>query len=257
MSLSDHGLNVVKKLFSNKEEKKTLDSKLEQPERPSPEAENKIDILEVKADVIKSPWKLERRKQNNIITTKSKINLKGKILKNADLIDKRYEKNMCSKDAQRKAKDYFGVKIPWWDGSALKTRNSYDKTIDGKKADFLSYKTLDVKDYKNMSVDNYTKEMEYYFHSLSGNFFDIMMESPSSPRHWHRAIWFRGTDNEIYIIDNAAKNEKMRSGAVPLSYYIKNFVVRWYWINGVWNYDTKYAYNVDPNNYNNDYSSVA
>lgn len=251
MSLSSHGLDVIKNLFSKKEgleEKKEGISTDLSKQATNLEADIKVSNLKKEVDNIN---KKEIKKQNN-----SKMNTKNKIVRDSDLIDKKYETNMCSADAQRKAKQYFWVNIPWWDGSALSTRNSYDETVSGKKANYISYEKIDTKNYKSLSTQDYIDHMEDYFHSMPGNFFDILMESKTSPKHGHRAIWFRWTDNQIYVIDNAAKNEKMKSGAVTLSYYIENFVSHWYPINGVWNYDTSYAYNVDPDSYKNDYSNV-
>lgn len=248
MSLSDRGLNVIKNLFWKKED---LEVKQEKIVIDLSEKTTELQA-DIKVNNLKQEVTMSQKKER-----KTKMDTKNKIVKNVDLIDKKYEKNMCSKDAQRKADQYFGVKIPWWDGSALATRNSYDKIIWGGKANYISYETIDPKQHKNLSIKAYIDHMEDYFHSMWGNFYDIMMESKTSPRHGHRAIGFRWTDNQIYVIDNAAKNERMRSWAVPLSYYIKNFVTHGYRINGVWNYDTKYAYNVDPKSYKDDYTNVA
>lgn len=241
MSLANHGLDVIKNIFRKKEHIQ---------EEEASEKKEQLEDFDTKEDVTQLEGKVK------VDQLKKEINLDGKIIRDEDLIDKDHGEKMCSADAQRKAKEYFAVIIPGGDGSALNTRESYDKTVQWTHANYISYDKINNQKHRSMPVEEYTNYMVNYFQSMEGNFFDILMDSKTSPKLGHRSIWFRWADSEIYVIDNAAKDKKMRSGAVPLSYYIKNFVTHGYWINGVWNYDTKYAYVVDPNNYKEDYRNI-
>lgn len=219
-------------------------------EQPNTSSKISVDKKEKKWWKKVSPKSKKNDKSNSAKNSKEKKvekattseKYKNKTVRNMSLIDTRYKVRKCSEDAQRKAKEYFAVEIPWWDGSALKTRNSYDKALSGKKAKYLTYEKINPAEHSPVSWSNYKKYFLWYISKMKGDFFDILMESKTSPSHWHRVIWFRSKDGQIYIIDNAAKDKKMKAWPVLLSYYIDHFVSHGYPINGIWNYDTNYTY---------------